>query len=77
MYAVIASGGKQYKVKAGDTLRLEKMSGDVGSSVSFDNVLLFSDGEEMKVGQPLVEGITVNGHIVEQDRAKKIIVFKT
>ena len=70
MYAVIASGGKQYKVKAGDTLRLEKMSGDVGSSVSFDNVLLFSDGEEMKVGQPLVEGITVNGHIVEQDRAK-------
>jgi large subunit ribosomal protein L21 len=77
MYAVIASGGKQYKVKAGDTLRLEKMSGDVGSSVSFDNVLLFSDGEEMKVGQPLLEGITVNGHIVEQDRAKKIIVFKT
>ncbi len=77
MYAVIASGGKQYKVKAGDTLRLEKMSGDVGSSVSFDNILLFSDGEEMKVGQPLLEGIKVNGHIVEQDRAKKIIVFKT
>jgi len=76
MYAVIATGGKQYKVSQGETVRVEKLAGDVGASVTFDQVLLFSDGETVRVGRPTVPGVTVNGHIVEQDKAKKIIVFK-
>ncbi len=76
MYAVINSGGKQYRVQPGQTLRLEKLPGDVGSPVSFDRILLYSNGESLKIGQPVVEGVKVNGRIVEQDRAKKIIVFK-
>ena len=76
MYAVINSGGKQYRVQPGQTVRLEKLPGDVGSPVSFDRILLYSNGESLKIGQPVVEGVKVNGRIVEQDRAKKIIVFK-
>ncbi len=76
MYAVINSGGKQYRVEQGNTVRLERLPGDVGSPVSFDRVLLFSDGQNVKIGQPLVEGVMVRGRIVEQDRSKKIIVFK-
>jgi len=76
MYAVLSAGGKQYKVEEGDILRIEKISGDVGATVSFDKVLMFSDGEKIRVGNPLIDGISVNGHIVEQDKAKKILVFK-
>jgi large subunit ribosomal protein L21 len=76
MYAVINSGGKQYRVEQGNTVRLERLPGDVGSPVSFDRVLLFSDGQNVKIGQPLVEGVMVRGRIVEQDKARKIIVFK-
>lgn len=76
MYAVVATGGKQYKVKEGEVLRVEKLSGDVGQEISFDKVLMFSDGESVKIGQPLVDGVTVRGHIVDQAKAKKIIVFK-
>lgn len=77
MYAVLASGGKQYKVEEGDILRIEKIPGDVGASVSFDKVLMFSDGEKIQVGAPMLDGITVSGHIVEQDKARKILVFKS
>jgi len=76
MYAVVNSGGKQYKVQKGEVLRVEKLSGDVGSSVTFDRVLMFSDGESVSIGQPLLDGVSVEGHIVEQGKAKKIIVFK-
>ncbi|UCF94213.1 MAG: 50S ribosomal protein L21 [Desulfobacterales bacterium] len=76
MYAVVNSGGKQYKVQEGDTLRIEKIPGEVGSPVTFDRVLLFSDGENLNVGRPLVDTVAVKGHIVEQGKAKKIIVFK-
>jgi large subunit ribosomal protein L21 len=76
MYAVIASGGKQYKVKQGDVLRVEKISGEVGAPFSFDQVLLFSDGENVRIGQPVLDNIAVRGHIVEQGKASKIIVFK-
>jgi large subunit ribosomal protein L21 len=76
MYAVLSTGGKQYKVEEGDILRIEKISGEVGASVSFDKVLMFSDGEKVRVGTPLIDGISVSGHIVEQDKAKKILVFK-
>ncbi|MEZ4551193.1 MAG: 50S ribosomal protein L21 [Desulfobacterales bacterium] len=76
MYAVVAAGGKQYKVEEGDVLRIEKIPGDVGDTMTFDNVLLVADGEALTIGQPVVENASVNARIVEQDRAKKIIVFK-
>jgi large subunit ribosomal protein L21 len=74
-YAVIRTGGKQYRVTEGDTLRIEKLPGDVGSSITFGEVLLVG-GDSAKIGKPLVSGASVTGTIVAQDRAKKIIVFK-
>ena len=76
MYAVISSGGKQYKVEQGETVRVEKLSGEIGVPVSFDKVLMISDGEKVQIGTPLLDKVTVQGHIVEQGKAKKIIVFK-
>jgi len=76
MYAIVDSGGKQYKVQEGEILKVEKLTGEVGDSVSFDRILMFSDGENVNVGTPLLEDVAVNGHIVEQGKAKKIIVFK-
>jgi large subunit ribosomal protein L21 len=76
MYAVVATGGKQYKVQQGDVLRVEKLAGDVGAEVAFDKVLMFSDGENVQIGQPIVEGAVVKGHIIEQGKSKKVIVFK-
>ena len=76
MYAVVATGGKQYKVQQGEILRVEKLAGEIGSQVAFDRVLMFSDGETIKIGQPVLEGAQVKGHIVEQGKNKKILVFK-
>ncbi|NLX19215.1 MAG: 50S ribosomal protein L21 [Desulfobulbus sp.] len=76
MYAIIRTGGKQYQVEAGDTLRVEKLEGDVGDTVELSEVLLLVDGEAVKVGQPVVEGAKVVAKIVEQGRHKKITVFK-
>jgi large subunit ribosomal protein L21 len=76
MYAVLNSGGKQYKVQQGEVLRVEKISGDVGSPVIFDRILMFADGDNVSIGQPVLDGVSVEGHIVEQGKAKKIIVFK-
>ncbi|MBI5579701.1 MAG: 50S ribosomal protein L21 [Deltaproteobacteria bacterium] len=76
MYAVVNTGGKQYKVQKGETLRIEKIPGKVGSSVTFDKVLMVADGENIRVGQPVLENVAVQAQIVEQDKAKKILVFK-
>jgi len=76
MYAVISTGGKQYKVSEGETLRVEKIQGKIGTSVSFDRVLMFSDGRTVRVGQPALNDMAVTGHITEQGKAKKVIVFK-
>ncbi len=76
MYAVVATGGKQYKVKEGDILKIEKIEGDVGSRVDFDQVLMYSDGDQVRVGQPKIDGAVVRGHIVAQGKNRKIIVFK-
>ena len=76
MYAIVKTGGKQYKVREGDVLRVEKLAGEVGSEISLDDVLMFSDGETVTVGQPKVDNVIVNGHIVAQGKSKKIIVFK-
>jgi large subunit ribosomal protein L21 len=76
MYAVVATGGKQYKIKEGETLRIEKVNGNVGDALTFDQVLLVVDGENLAVGQPMVQGASVSAHIVEQGKEKKILVFK-
>lgn len=76
MYAVVATGGKQYRVEEGDVVRIEKIPGEVGESISFDRVLMISDGEAFTIGRPVVENAAVDGRIVEQDRAKKVLVFK-
>lgn len=76
MYAVVATGGKQYRVEAGEILRVEKLDGDIGAEVAFDQVLMLGDGENVRVGRPVVEGASVKGRIVEQGKSKKIIVFK-
>jgi len=76
MYAIIRTGGKQYQVAAGDTLRVEKLQGEVGDTVELSDVLLVADGEEVKVGQPVVDGARVVAKIAEQGKAKKVLVFK-
>jgi large subunit ribosomal protein L21 len=76
MYAVIQTGGKQYRVEAGDELKCEKLHGLVGDAITFDKVLLTSDGSEVKVGTPYLEGSRVLGKIVRQDKDRKILVFK-
>ncbi len=76
MYAIIRTGGKQYQVEAGERLRVEKLNGNVGDSIVIEDVLLVADGENIKIGQPVVEGAKVNAKIVEQDREKKVLVFK-
>jgi large subunit ribosomal protein L21 len=76
MYAIVKTGGKQYKVREGDILQVEKLPGEVGNEISFDDVLMYSNGETVTVGQPKVDNVIVTGHIVEQGKNKKIIVFK-
>jgi large subunit ribosomal protein L21 len=76
MYAIVNTGGKQYKIQQGDILRVEKIPGEIGSSVSFDKVLMFSDGDNVSIGRPVLDNVAVKGHIIEQGKAKKIIVFK-
>lgn len=75
MYAVIQTGGKQYRVATGDHLRVEKLPGDKGAKITFDNVLLVG-GDSPRVGKPFVAGVKVMAEVVAQDRAKKVIVFK-
>ncbi len=78
MYAVIKTGGKQYRVSQGTRFRVEKLQGNPGDKVSFDEVLLLGGGEggAVTVGRPLVEGASVQATILAQDRGKKLIVFK-
>jgi large subunit ribosomal protein L21 len=76
MYAVIRSGGKQYRVAPGQTIRLEKVSGDVGSKVELGDVLLVENEGNIQVGSPVVANAKIQATVVEHDRAKKILVFK-
>jgi len=76
MYAIVRTGGKQYQVACGDQLRVEKLEGNVGDHVDLTDVLLVADGEDVKVGQPVLEGAKVVAKIAEQGRAKKVLVFK-
>ena len=74
MYAIIETGGKQYKVSANDTLRVEKLEANVGDKVTFDKVLVVSDAETV-FGAPYIAGKTVSATVVEQGKAKKVVVF--
>ena len=76
MYAVIKTGGKQYRVAQGDRLRVEKLAGNVGDTVTLGEVLLVGSGDGVKVGAPTVGGAKVEAKIVAQDRAPKVIIFK-
>ena len=75
MYAVIATGGKQYKVSEGDIIRVEKLGVEAGETYTFDNVLLVS-GDEVKVGAPTVAGATVEADVIDNVKGKKVIVYK-
>jgi large subunit ribosomal protein L21 len=76
MYAIIASGGKQYRVSEGERVRVEKLDGAVGTEVVFEKVLMVGEGERSKVGNPTVQGASVEAEITDQNRAKKVVVFK-
>ncbi len=76
MYAVIESGGKQHRVKEGETLKLEKIELATGETVEFDKVLLVGEGESVKIGAPYVDGGKVTAEIVEQGRHKKVKIMK-
>ena len=76
MYAVIKTGGKQYKVAAGEKIKVEQIAADVGQEIVLDQVLAIGSGAELKVGTPLVEGATVNATVVAHGRHDKVRIFK-
>jgi large subunit ribosomal protein L21 len=76
MYAVIKTGGKQYKVQEGDTIRVEKLEASEGDSIKLDTVLMLTDGEKVTVGTPLVAGASVSATVKAQGRGKKITIIK-
>jgi large subunit ribosomal protein L21 len=76
MYAVVSSGGKQYRVEAGNELILERVPGDAGASITFDRVLLVGDGEAVTVGTPTVDGASVSGTVLGEALGPKLIIFK-
>lgn len=76
MFAVVKTGGKQYRVAENDLMKVEKLDAEAGDTVVLDQVLMVGDGDDRKVGAPLIEGAVVEAEVVEQTRAKKIIVFK-
>jgi len=75
-FAIIKTGGKQYKVRSGDKLKVEKLAGEAGAAVSFEEVLLTSKGDAVTVGAPLVSGAKVEGKVLQQARDRKKLVFK-
>ena len=76
MYAVIRTGGKQYKVHEDQILKIEKLEGTEGSQIEFDDVLMYSDGEIITLGDPKIENALVKAHILDQGKDKKVLVFK-
>ena len=76
MYAVFRTGGKQYRAVKGDVLRLEKIEADEGTTIKFDEVLLVGEGSNIKIGSPLLSGITVSGKVLRQGKSRKVPVVK-
>lgn len=76
MYAIIETGGKQYKVSEGDVIKVEKLNVEAGSEYTFENVLVLSDGDKISVGAPTVSGASVKATVIGNGKAKKVIVYK-
>jgi large subunit ribosomal protein L21 len=76
MYAVVVSGGKQHRVEEGETLKLEKLNAEVGSSIDFDRILLVTNGDEVKIGEPVVAGAKVSAEVLSHGRGKKVRIIK-
>lgn len=76
MYAVIVSGGKQHRVAEGEVLKLEKIEAETGGTVEFDRVLLVADGDNVKVGEPIVSGASVTAEVVRHGRGEKVHIIK-
>ena len=75
-YAVIVSGGKQYRVSEGDVIFVEKLDADAGDSVKFDQVLSVVDGDDVRIGMPVVDGVSVSANVVKNGKSKKVRVYK-
>ena len=75
-FAIIETGGKQYRIAQGDTLKIEKLDAEVGGTVIFDKVLLTAEGDKIEVGTPYVPGATVRATVLREARARKVIIFK-
>ena len=75
MYAIIKTGGKQYKVSEGDVIKVEKIEAEAGDKIEFDQVLMVA-GDDVKVGSPVVEGAKVSAEVLDQKKDKKIVIFK-
>ncbi len=76
MYAIIETGGKQYKVSEGDVIKVEKLNVEAGSDYTFENVLMLSNGDNVSVGAPTVKGASVKASVIGDGKAKKVIVYK-
>lgn len=76
MYAIIRTGGKQFRAEPGETIKVPSMAAEVGEAVTFDDVLITHTDDGVKVGQPTVDGASVTGEVVEHGKGKKVIVFK-
>ena len=76
MYAVIQTGGKQYRVKSGEQLRVESLAAEVGAAVSFDHVLMLGEGEGVRVGAPYMDGAAVKATVLSHGRGEKVRIFK-
>ena len=76
MYAVVETGGKQYKVAEGQTVQVERLEANIGDTIELDRVLMVADGENVQVGQPTLEGARVAATVVEQGKGDKVVVFK-
>lgn len=76
MYAIIATGGKQYKVTAGESLHIEKLKANIGAQVEFDQVLMLANGDKIEVGTPYLKGVKVVGEVTQQGRGEKIHIIK-
>ena len=76
MYAVIKTGGKQYRVAAGEKLKIEQIPAEVGAAITLDQILMVGEGESVKIGAPLVSGASVKATVLSQGRHKKVTIFK-
>ena len=75
MYAIIVTGGKQYKVEVGSEIMVEKLDNEVGDKVSFD-ILMIADGSDIEIGKPVLSGVSAKGEVLEHGKGKKVVVFK-